>query len=617
MEMIRTIIVALFFAGITVCSYYFLSSSPFPWEKNSEIASTSGTSAVPSTALPAPVLEEAVPNPGTDVPPGASGPFAAAPIPEEADSSFDLPPLGTLPEPVSENGTGTVAGAAAGTSAGTGALPAPMTDGESPALVASAPALDTDLPPLEDAPVLNSPFDSAPAPVAAAPEIQVGTDVNTDGLGNPGNMGDSSNLGTVGGTDVPPALDDSLSIPAAPAVSDWNTGTDGVTNPLRNSGNSTAPTGAVPVSAPVSAPGAVPAQPLTPEDEAVRNYLRIASEKIQNGEALEVLRSLSPYYGNPRFSAEESAFLTNMLTQAATQVIYSQKSFLEAPYTVQNGDTLEKIAAQYQIPAEFIARVNGISAPFTLTPNTQLKVLRGPFRAIVYLDRYEMILTLNGLFAGRFWIGIGGDLVMQDGDYVFSRKLNPGSSNVQGISYEFVRTAGEPTSSATLYIQTASDANAIGVRSASGNLLMNQLDMDCMGALLGENSSLIMRCVSRRPAAQTAVVPTSAAQTAVSSVPAAESSPMNGSVGMQVAPSVSPAFAVHPTPAVTPTSAAVPAAPVSNWVLEGTRDTSSTSSDSSALPGALPSDLPSEIPSGIPAETSGASDLPMELPASL
>ncbi len=346
----------------------------------------------------------------------------------------------------------------------------------------------------------------------------------------------------------------------------------------------------------------------TSEDQAVREYLKTAAEKMQKGEALEVLRAMSRFYGDSRYSAEDLAELTNILVQAATQVIYSQQSFLEPAYVIQPGDTLEKIAAQYQIPAEFIARVNGLQAPYELQPGTQLKVVRGPFQAIVWLDRHEMVLTLRGLFAGRFWIGVGGDLAVKDGDFQFGRKMQDPASLSGGNGFEFMQFAGE--GNPTLKVHAA-DASQIGTNAPSGGILMTQVDIDSLGALLGPGSQLIMRCVSPKCVVKSSTPTPSASAVSTPAVSAPGPVPVNQAVGTQAAvaePAVSASPAAPETMAV-PVSPEAPAAPMAAPGLDG------------GLPDALPGTMPAADglnagPTVIPAE-GGAGELPDELPPML
>ncbi|MCR4410787.1 MAG: LysM peptidoglycan-binding domain-containing protein [Thermoguttaceae bacterium] len=148
-----------------------------------------------------------------------------------------------------------------------------------------------------------------------------------------------------------------------------------------------------------------------------------ARRKLDAGELAEVLLELSPLYGNPDLTPEESRQLTELLDQLAGTVIYSRQHLLEAPYVVRPGDTLEQIAAAYDVPWQLLAKINGIRSPGNLAPGRQLKVLRGPFEATVCLDRYELVLSVGGRYAGRFPIGVGRDQPQLEGTYTVREKL--------------------------------------------------------------------------------------------------------------------------------------------------------------------------------------------------
>jgi hypothetical protein len=153
-----------------------------------------------------------------------------------------------------------------------------------------------------------------------------------------------------------------------------------------------------------------------------REMMEFAGREIQKGSLVEVLRKLSPLYGRPDLSSEESRQLTELLGQLAGEVIYSRRHHLERPYVVQPQDTLQTVAQQYRVPWQLLAKINGVQDPQRLTPGSKLKVLRGPFDAVVFLDRYELVLQLNGLYAGRFPIGIGRDWPRQPGTYMVKEK---------------------------------------------------------------------------------------------------------------------------------------------------------------------------------------------------
>ncbi len=524
MEMIRTIVVAMFFAGITVGSYYFLSSSPFPWETMENTASIENPTENSSeniTTVNQPLAAPTLNTPETSTF-ADSGPFAPVAISNGDDDDFTLPALDELP-PAQKTSTEMAT--------------------ESP-MVTATPILDTDLPSLN----------VAPPAVAAPHEAQVGM-MNE--------ISASAAVAPMLDTELPPGpmLSTDISAESAtPTVGNMtenpplynDTASQTVANPLRTN----SPTTNVSYSCAPAVSGMATMQ--NTETNDVRQYLKIAAEKIQNGNALEVLQSLSKYYGDPRFSAEELSELTNILVQAATLVIYSQQSYLEPAYTVQPGDTVEKIALQYQIPEEFIIRVNGLTAPFTLQPGTQLKVVKGPFHAIVYLDRYEMILTLNGLFAGRFWLGIGGDLIQKDGDFSFAQKTVSPTETY----YEFLRVAGVPGCGDFVRVQSAADPNSIGAHALSGPILMNLTDIDSLGALLGPRSQLIMRCSAPKAVS----VPQNSVATNAPTQPIQATSQVSMDIPA-VNPPVNPAVGVQ---APEPVAPEIPNDPASPYSLPGT-----------------------------------------------
>ncbi len=582
MDMLRTIIVALVFVGITVCSYYYLNSSQFPWEIANPGVNTAQTSQSPAG--------NALPDPASNNPEqrtyAQDSPFASPPAAE--GDEFSLPGMDELPQAESANlseGNPMVA-------ASTAQLP-------------TSPISDTDLPSLNDQQNTLQ-LESTPAPVQAQHQGQIGSYAIVDETQALPAPEDDTSL------DLPPApsLDTNPGdIPTPSPIQEPpvpyptpNQGT--VTNPLRQSVPAQVPTPTPQTSSPapeipaqnipapvspapalndIPGPAAEPSNQADAEAEAaaetaaIREYLKIAKEKIRNGEALEVLRQLSKFYGNPRFTAEESSDLVDILVLAATQVIYSQKSFIDPPYTVKPDDTVEKIAAEYNIPKEFIILVNGLQPGIPLEPGRQLKVVRGPFHVLVYLDRHEMILTLNGLFAGRFWIGIGSQLIQKDSDFSFAGQSATQTEIPQMPCCDFVLTSGEQGCAEMIKIQACNDPSTYNIPSSA--ILMSQTDVQNLCAVLGPKSQLLMRCYSLKPA---------------------DSQTASGANPANPAP-VPPPVSV-PAPAPAPVPAPAPAY-----------------GSSAELPNALPNTLPDTLsaPAPDPASAPAAEELPFELPATL
>jgi lipoprotein-anchoring transpeptidase ErfK/SrfK len=61
-----------------------------------------------------------------------------------------------------------------------------------------------------------------------------------------------------------------------------------------------------------------------------------------------------------------------------------------------------------------------------LRTGEQLKVIRGPFDALVELEKFRLTLFVQGRYAGRFKIGIGKDNATPEGEFEVLQKIpNP------------------------------------------------------------------------------------------------------------------------------------------------------------------------------------------------
>ncbi|HEX3727734.1 MAG TPA: L,D-transpeptidase family protein [Pirellulales bacterium] len=149
--------------------------------------------------------------------------------------------------------------------------------------------------------------------------------------------------------------------------------------------------------------------------------------ELEGGQLALALQHLSAWYDDPRLSPNEQQQLTQLLDQVAGTVVYSTQHLLEPPYEVQPNERLEDIGQKYTVPWQLLAKINGIDDPASLRPGERLKVIRGPFSALVSLDKRQLTLLLaDGSYAGRFNIGIGRDQPPREGVFSVSDKvLNP------------------------------------------------------------------------------------------------------------------------------------------------------------------------------------------------
>lgn len=152
------------------------------------------------------------------------------------------------------------------------------------------------------------------------------------------------------------------------------------------------------------------------------NAIQTADRQYAADQAADALATLSLFYNTPDLSDEQRHELLRRLDPLAAVVIYSRRHLLEQPHRVGETETLMEIAVRYDLPWQLLANINGIDDPVTVLPGTELKVLRGPFRAEVDLQRNELTLFLGELYAGRFPIAVGQSPAPAEGSFTIQDK---------------------------------------------------------------------------------------------------------------------------------------------------------------------------------------------------
>jgi LysM repeat protein len=182
---------------------------------------------------------------------------------------------------------------------------------------------------------------------------------------------------------------------------------------------------------PVGKPETTPAPAASSMFAAARVAVQGA---LDRGEFAQALLLLSDWYGDPSLSPDETKEVNDLLAQLAGSVIYDGSAHrLEPPYIVQAGDTLESIAAKHNVPWQLLAKINGISTAGPLPPGETLKVVKGPFSAVVELGKRKMTLMLDRRYAGQFPLEIDPTASLEEGEWKVDQKLlTPAGGGVYG-----------------------------------------------------------------------------------------------------------------------------------------------------------------------------------------
>ena len=222
-------------------------------------------------------------------------------------------------------------------------------------------------------------------------------------------------------------------------------------------------------------------------------------DQLAGGELAEALAELSLWYGSADVPADLQPEMLELLDQLAGAVIYSRQHLLEAPYEVKSGETLDDIALRYQVPAQLLANINGIADSSQLQPGQELKVVRGPFNALISLERQELTLIVDGRYAGRFAIGLGNDPAPRTGQFAVREKAVekmfvardgstvPAGDDANPYGQYWIGLDG------TLGIHGAAPAPQNGPRASTGSIIVEPGDARDLFAILSEDSRVIIR----------------------------------------------------------------------------------------------------------------------------
>lgn len=219
--------------------------------------------------------------------------------------------------------------------------------------------------------------------------------------------------------------------------------------------------------------------------DSLENAFAIADRQVAEGRLKEALFTLSLFHGSPNLTPVQERQLLDRLDPLAGDVIYSAGHFLESPHKFVQGEDLMQLAEKHNIPWQLLANINQIANPKVIVPGTELKMVKGPFRAVVSLSRSEITVFLDDLYAGRFPITVGNDPAPQEGVYAVLEKksgTDPATSASQG---EVWLNLGK-----RMCIHSVSSSQ---IDSQSGCIRLSAIDARDLASILSQGSLVTIR----------------------------------------------------------------------------------------------------------------------------
>ncbi len=255
-----------------------------------------------------------------------------------------------------------------------------------------------------------------------------------------------------------------------------------------------------------SATGADQASPtldtLQPRSTAVaataelRSKLNKIDFLLEENDYLTAHRDLSAiYWYEPQFRP-----VIRERIEKTARAIYADKQphFME-PYVMQPGDTLSEVAEQYNVPWRYLERMNRVSAD-RVRAGAKLKVIRGPFGAVVDLSDFEITVHSHGYYVASYKIGIGQKGQSTPiGEFKIAEKLENPTYYPQG---EPVVSADDPNNPLGEYWLSIGDGYgihgtinpaSIGKAASKGCIRMLNDDIEQVYDMLSVGSTVLIR----------------------------------------------------------------------------------------------------------------------------
>jgi lipoprotein-anchoring transpeptidase ErfK/SrfK len=165
-----------------------------------------------------------------------------------------------------------------------------------------------------------------------------------------------------------------------------------------------------------------------PASGAPASSVAEARELAHAGHMLEARDGANALLASGRLSGADAAAARQLLSEVNQTVVFSPRRFPDdkwgGTYAVQSGDRLDRIGAKFGVTPSLLMRLNGISDPRRLRSGATIKVLKGPFHAVVNKNAFRLDLYLgspggpDSVYVTSFPVGLGKDDSTPEGKWL-------------------------------------------------------------------------------------------------------------------------------------------------------------------------------------------------------
>ncbi len=181
-----------------------------------------------------------------------------------------------------------------------------------------------------------------------------------------------------------------------------------ITLPQNTNETEDSDTNLLPVIPPIESSPPIPA--VDPAVSKLKELLGQADKALAANDPIKARILLNQAYA-PTLPEEVQNQIREKLNQSAKMWLFSLNRFENDPlcgsYKVVSGDNLKAIGRKYGVPYQFIMRINNIRDETKLRANQNIKVINGPFHAMVDKSQCVIDIYLGETFVCSYQISIG------------------------------------------------------------------------------------------------------------------------------------------------------------------------------------------------------------------
>jgi len=256
----------------------------------------------------------------------------------------------------------------------------------------------------------------------------------------------------------------------------------------------------------VSKPSSTPAKELPAQPQSILQLQPTGLDftevdaLIAAGDDVSAHRKLSTWFWE---KPDQRPLLMDRLNTLAGRIYFQPDTHYMEPFTVKFGDRLETIAKQYEVPWEYLSKLNRVS-PEQVQSGKKLKVIQGPFHAVVNVSDFTVTIHAHGYYVTQFPCGIGRDGSTPTGSFkVTDKVVDPTYYGPDGIiknddpqnplGERWLAISDDAGTLQGYGIHGTIDPQSIGKEESRGCVRLQNGDIDNLYDLLSVGSEVIIR----------------------------------------------------------------------------------------------------------------------------